>query len=59
MPADRVLQIMGREVGAAIDADCYAALKSILQTAPGRSPSDNTPVARSVAALAEDYAQAA
>jgi putative nucleotidyltransferase with HDIG domain len=59
MPADRVLRIMGREVGTAIDADCYAALKSILQTAPGRSPSDNTPVARSVAALAEDYAQAA
>ena len=59
MPVDRVLHIMGREVGTAIDADCYAALQSILQTAPGRSPSDNTPVARSVAALAEDYAQAA
>jgi putative nucleotidyltransferase with HDIG domain len=59
MPVDRVLQIMGREVGAAIDPDCYAALESVLQTAPGRSPSDNTPAARSVAALAEDYAQAA
>jgi putative nucleotidyltransferase with HDIG domain len=59
MPVDRVLQIMGREVGAAIDPDCYAALESVLQTAPGRSPSHNTPAARSVAALAEDYAQAA
>jgi putative nucleotidyltransferase with HDIG domain len=59
MPVERVLEIMGREVGSAIDADCYAALESVLQTAPGRQPGDNTPAARSVAALAEDYAQAA
>jgi putative nucleotidyltransferase with HDIG domain len=59
MPADRVLRIMGREVGTAIDADCYAALASVLQKAPGRTPADNTPAARSVPALAEDYAQAA
>lgn len=59
MPTERVLEIMGREVGTAIDPDCYAALESVLQTAPGRAPGDNTPAARSVAALAEDYAQAA
>ena len=59
MPTERVLEIMGREVGSAIDPDCFAALVSVLQTAPGRALTDNTPAARSVAALAEDYAQAA
>ena len=59
MPAERVLEIMGREVGSAIDPECYAALESVLQTAPGRASADNTPAARSVPALAEDYAQAA
>ena len=59
MPTERVLEIMGREVGSAIDPDCFAALESVLQTAPGRALTDNTPAARSVAALAEDYSQAA
>jgi len=59
MPTERVLEIMRREVGTAIDPDCFAALESVMQTAPGRALSDNTPAARSVAALAEDYAQAA
>ena len=45
--------------GSAIDPDCFAALESVLQTAPGRALTDNTPAARSVAALAEDYSQAA
>ena len=59
MPTERVLEIMGREVGSAIDPDCFAALESVLQTAPDRALTDNTPAARSVAALAEDYSQAA
>ena len=59
MPPDRVLAIMKREVGAAIDPDCYAALERVFETAPGRAPQENTPAARSVPALAEDYAQAA
>ncbi len=46
MPPERVLEIMGREVGTAIDPDCYSALEGVLQTAPGRAPSDNTPAAR-------------
>ena len=58
MPPERVLEIMGREVGTAVDPDCYAALEGVLQTA-GREPSKNTPAARSVPALAEDYDQAA
>jgi HD-GYP domain-containing protein (c-di-GMP phosphodiesterase class II) len=59
MPAERVLEIMGREVGTAIDPDCYAALASVLHTAPGRAANEHTPAARSVPALAEDYDQAA
>jgi putative nucleotidyltransferase with HDIG domain len=59
MPPERVLGIMSREVGTAIDPDCYSALESILQTVPGRTPSQNTPAARAVPALAEDYDQAA
>ena len=59
MPPERVLEIMSREVGTAIDPDCYSALESILQTVPGRAPSQNTPAARAVPALAEDYDQAA
>ena len=59
MPMERVLEIMGREVGTAIDPDCFAALETVMQTAPERALTDNTPAARSVAALAEDYAQAA
>jgi putative nucleotidyltransferase with HDIG domain len=59
MPPERVLDIMGREVGSAIDPDCYAALNSVLQTSLTRVHEDNIPVARSVPALAEDYSQAA
>ena len=59
MPPERVLEIMGREVGSAIDPDCYAALHSVLQTSLTRAHEDNVPVARSVPALAEDYSQAA
>lgn len=59
MPPERVLAIMKREVGAAIDPDCFTALAGVLQTAAGRAPEENTPAARAVPALAEDYAQAA
>ena len=59
MPPDRVLAIMRREVGDGIDPDCFAALERILETARDRTPEQNTPAARSVPALAEDYAQAA
>ncbi len=59
MPPDRVLAIMKREVGSAIDPDCYAAIEGVFETASGRTPDENTPAARSVPALAEDYAQAA
>jgi HD-GYP domain-containing protein (c-di-GMP phosphodiesterase class II) len=59
MPPERVLAIMKRDVGSAIDPDCYAALERVLERASGRTPDENTPAARSVPALAEDYAQAA
>jgi len=43
MPAERVLEIMGREVGTAIDPDCYSALAGVLQTAPGRAANEGHP----------------
>jgi putative nucleotidyltransferase with HDIG domain len=58
-PPERVLEIMRREVGTGIDPECYAALEQVLGTCHGRAVTDNTPAARSVPALAEDYAQAA
>jgi putative nucleotidyltransferase with HDIG domain len=60
MPPDRVLDIMRREVGTAIDAECFAALQSVLPTVtPARPPYEDTPAAVFVPALAEDYGQAA
>jgi putative nucleotidyltransferase with HDIG domain len=59
LPPERVLQIMRLEVGTAIDAECYAALESAIQRTGWRAPHENTPAARDIAALAEDYDQAA
>ena len=59
MPPDRVLAIMKRDVGAAIDPDCFTALAGVLETTAGHARDENIPAARSVPALAEDYAQAA
>ena len=55
---DRVLEILGRQVGTAVDAECFEALKIILlSTTPiATAP---TPAPTVVPALAEDYSQAA
>lgn len=55
---DRVLEILGRQVGTAVDADCFDALKSVLLDAPP-SEQAQTPRPTVVEALAEDYTQAA
>jgi HD-GYP domain-containing protein (c-di-GMP phosphodiesterase class II) len=55
---ERVLEIMRREVGAGIDADCFAAIETIISRGPGSDPNE-VPAARLVPALAEDYHQAA
>ncbi len=61
LSADRILDIMGREVGTGIDADCYAALRDVLLD-PAALKEDHgaaVPEVQRVAALAEDYQQAA
>jgi HD-GYP domain-containing protein (c-di-GMP phosphodiesterase class II) len=60
MPTERALAIMQREVGTAIDADCFEGLKTALNAeSPARSHASEVPAVRHVPALAEDYRQAA
>jgi HD-GYP domain-containing protein (c-di-GMP phosphodiesterase class II) len=61
LAVDRILEIMGREVGSAIDADCFEALREVLLD-PSAMPSDAiaaVPEVQRVKGLAEDYQQAA
>lgn len=59
LPAERVLAIMRRDVGVALDADCYAALRVVLtDQRPAEAP-PAAPAVEFVPALAEDYVQAA
>jgi putative nucleotidyltransferase with HDIG domain len=59
LPPERVLDIMRREAGSAISADSFLALEAVMnQAAAAEHPSD-APAAIRVAALAEDYGQAA
>jgi putative nucleotidyltransferase with HDIG domain len=54
---DHVIDIMRRDVGSAIDSDCFAALRTALEIP--REDVDAVPPARVVKALAEDHHQAA
>jgi putative nucleotidyltransferase with HDIG domain len=58
LPVEKVLDIMGREVGAGLDADCYVALKQVLQAGMVADQIE-VPAATLVPALSEDYIQAA
>lgn len=58
LPIDTVLDIMRRDVGSALDAECVRVLTDVLH-AGTISPAATTPAATVVPALAEDYAQAA
>jgi putative nucleotidyltransferase with HDIG domain len=58
LPDDRVLEIMRRDVGTALDPICFEALESVLQHGQIAASSD-VPSADDVADLAEDYCQAA
>lgn len=58
LPTERVLDIMGREVGTALDPDCFKALADVLQHGHSADAAE-TPAAHLVTALAEDYEQAA
>ena len=57
LPADRVLEIMGRDVGTAIDPDCFRALEHVLVDAAEDAP--DVPAVKLVPELGEDYHQAA
>jgi putative nucleotidyltransferase with HDIG domain len=60
MPIERVLDIMRRDVGNAIDPTCFEALQIAIhdETIDRQSPNE-VPAVRLVSALAEDYRQAA
>jgi putative nucleotidyltransferase with HDIG domain len=58
LPVERVLEIMGREVGGGIDPECFSALRQVIGHTVGMVPTD-VPAVRLVPALAEDYNQAA
>ena len=57
LPSERVLDIMGREVGIALDAECVGGRPPFWMNPATNAPT--APAARLVPALAEDYYQAA
>ena len=60
MPTERVLDIMRREVGVAIDPTCFEALQlAIGGETLVRSDTSEVPAVKLVSALADDYRQAA
>jgi putative nucleotidyltransferase with HDIG domain len=60
MPLERVMDVMGREVGNAIDPTCFEALQiAIHDETMDRESAAEVPEVRLVSALAEDYRQAA
>jgi hypothetical protein len=59
MPVERVLEIMGREVGTGIDPTCFEALQIVLGANTVATPQTNVPAVTLVPALADDYRQAA
>jgi putative nucleotidyltransferase with HDIG domain len=58
LPPERVLEIMDRQVGTALDAECVAAMRTVLLESPIEHPVE-TPAARIIPTLVEDYQQAA
>jgi putative nucleotidyltransferase with HDIG domain len=60
MPTERVIEIMGREVGTGIDPTCFEALQIALGADALNHPrGTEVPAVRLVSALSEDYKQAA
>jgi hypothetical protein len=58
LPAERTLEIMGREVGAAIDSECFEAMHTVLAERVLVREGD-PPAVQLVGSLAEDYEPAA
>jgi putative nucleotidyltransferase with HDIG domain len=60
MPLERVMDVMRREVGNAIDATCFEALQiAVHDETIDRESAADVPAVRHVSTLAEDYRQAA
>jgi HD-GYP domain-containing protein (c-di-GMP phosphodiesterase class II) len=59
LPPERILEIMGREAGVAIDADCFDAMRHVLTDTDADSADAATPAVKVVPDLDEDYRQAA
>jgi putative nucleotidyltransferase with HDIG domain len=57
LPAERVIDIMKRDVGTAIDPDCFAAMQTALTTP--REGTEEAPPVENVRELSEDHHQAA
>ena len=57
LPTERVLEIMDRQVGTALDVECVAAMRTVLTDCSTVDPID-IPAARIVPTLVEDYQQA-
>lgn len=58
LPDERVLEIMQREAGSALDVECVGALRNVLAAMPAAGATV-VPAVQLVPALSEDYTQAA
>jgi HD-GYP domain-containing protein (c-di-GMP phosphodiesterase class II) len=59
LPAERVIDIMSREAGTALDADCFDAMRHVLLDSTTPVLQAPAPAVRVVPGLDEDYRQAA
>jgi putative nucleotidyltransferase with HDIG domain len=59
LPLERVVEIMGREVGSGLDPECFVALTYLLDAGKTGVEDPGVPAVRVVRDLAEDYHQAA
>ena len=59
LPPERVLDVMRREAGGVIWAEAFLALEAVMNQAAAAEHASDAPAAIQVAALAEDYNQAA
>lgn len=57
-PPERIIEIMARDAGHALDPECFTAMKSALVDSPTTEKVE-VPVAKLVPTLADDYVQAA
>ncbi len=59
MTPDQVIEVMSRDVGTGIDAECFDAMRGVLPDSVLTPEKVEVPFAKLVPALSEDYVQAA